>query len=344
LTQEEAEQSELLAVFHGLMRDRDGFLAFFEEASHLVDALGAVHLEADTRTQYLHTLKGSAAMMGVKVVAELCHRAEDELAVAGPDGMGITIARLKERWAVIRQTLEAVVGERGEGIVEIPARALEQLCDAIRDGASVDHILRRLTLFRCEPVERPLARLSQYARALAQRMGKGELSVVIETTDTRVDPRRFGGLWSSLVHLVRNAIDHGIEPAAERLVRGKLAEGRICLRAAQTARELVLEIEDDGRGIDWNRVRQLAAARGMAHHSERDLIDALLSNGFSTRCDVTALSGRGIGMSAVRQQVLDLGGTLSLRSETGSGTCWRMTFPLSIAQAEQHSSPALTSA
>jgi hypothetical protein len=121
------------------------------------------------------------------------------------------------------------------------------------------------------------------ARVLAQRLGRAELSVAIEAGGTRVDPRRFGGLCAPLVRVLRNAVDHGIELPAERLARGKSAQGRISLRASHTARELVLELEDDGRGVDWARVRELAESRGLPHQSANDLVLALLSDGFSTK-------------------------------------------------------------
>src|SRR5215471_4960444 len=105
LAREEAEQSELLAVFQGLTRDRDGFLAFFEEASRLVEELARGGLDEMTRLRHLHTLKGSAAMMGAKVVSELCHRAEDDLCIAG-GAVSETVRRLEERWATIKQTVE----------------------------------------------------------------------------------------------------------------------------------------------------------------------------------------------------------------------------------------------
>jgi two-component system chemotaxis sensor kinase CheA len=338
--QEEAEQSELLAAFQGLTRDRDGFIAFFNEANHLVEELAAGRLDDVTQSRHLHTLKGNAAMMGAKVIAELCHRAEDELAMDGISGLEETMRRLEQRWATLRQTIEMVAGERAKGMLEIPSSAIERLTSEVCEGAAPDHVVRQLMAFRLESVERPLARLAQYARALAQRMDKGELAVFVDAADVRVDPRRFGGLWSALVHLVRNAIDHGFERSEERLSRGKKAGGQLTLRAAQAGADLALEVEDDGKGIDWTRVRALAAARRLPHETESDLIQAILSDGFSTRSTVMGVSGRGVGMSAVAHQVHALGGTLSVQSVVGRGTCWRMVVPLSRPNGMRAAAPA----
>ena len=329
LTQEESEQSELLALFQGLLRDREGFVGFFDEARHLVDELARGNLDEATRTRHLHTLKGTAAMNGAKVIADLCHRAEDELSFDGPAGVATTIGRLKDRWAAVQQALQVMMDDRSQGTIEISARAFDQVCEDLRSGIPVEQLVWRLKASTFEPVGRPLTRLSQYGRALAQQMGKGDVSILIQAGDVRVDPRRFRGLWSSLVHVVRNAIDHGLEPPADRLARGKNAQGQVFLRAFESSNDLVLEIEDDGRGIDWGRVGQLASARGLRHVTEADLVRAVLSGGFSTRSTVSLTSGRGVGMTAVNHQVLELGGALSVHSQDGVGTCWRISIPLS---------------
>ena len=193
--------------------------------------------------------------------------------------------------------------------------------------------------FRFEPVALPLARLANYATLLAQRMGRAEARTFIETNDMRVDPRRFAGLWAALVHVIRNAVDHGIELPVERLEQGKEARGCIWLRASNTASEFTLEIEDDGRGIDWARVRQIAQSRSLPHESENDLVLALLSDGFSTKSSVSAISGRGVGMAAVHAEVVELGGRISVSSKEGAGSCWRMVFPIASSHRGLHVIP-----
>jgi chemotaxis protein histidine kinase CheA len=344
MAQEEAEQSELLAVFQGLARDRAGFLSSFEEADHLVQQIQRGDDDLVTRKRHLHTLKGNAGMMGAKVVASLCHRAEDELASDGGHYDEI-IGLLGQRWAAVRQTLEMVLGSRGTEVVEVPVATLADLCRSIEAGASGSEIRHRLTMLSFEPVERPLARLGQYARALAERLGKPGLSVNIETDGARVDPHQMGNLWAALVHVVRNAVDHGVEPPEERAGRGKASRGQMILRARQVGHVLSVEIEDDGRGIDWQRVGEVAASRGLPHEGESELLAALLSDGFSTRKSVTDTSGRGVGMSALMSELRGLGGTLSVTTALNRGTTWRITVPLGVptvevAPASVHPTPA----
>ena len=326
LEQEEAEQSEILALCEGLTRDRAGFLTFFEEADRLVREITEGSVDPAVRKRHLHTLKGNAAMMGVNVVADLCHRTEE--LVLGASSIEGGMGQLQQRWSAIQRTMEPMLGDRGKDIVEIPSSALKQLCQEIDRGLSRTEIQQRLRHFTFEPIDRPLARLTRHAKALADRLGKPNLAVAVESDDLWVDPRRFGNLWAALVHVVRNAVDHGIEPPAERIGQGKPPEGRMKLRASHTAGELTIEIEDDGRGIDWERVTELAAERGLPLASEADLVRALLSDEFSTRKTVTATSGRGIGLSAVYHEVESLGGGVSIESQSGGGTCCRMTLPL----------------
>jgi len=326
LAQEEAEQTELLAMFKGLTGDREGFLTFFEETTRMVGELVHGDLDGCTRARHLHTLKGTAAMHEAQLIAEICHRAENELEV-NPEGIGAVIARLQQRWADIQRMLEAFLDEQIKGRVEVSQRALAQLLDDIHGGLSSEEIARRLAALALEPIERPLTRLSRYGSKLAARLGKGELSVAVEAAGVRVDRKRFRPLWSALVHLVRNAIDHGIEPVAERRSCGKSAGGRIVLRASDSEHGWVLEIEDDGRGIDWARIRAIARARGLCHDTDADLARIVLEQGLSTRSGVTATSGRGVGVAAVNDVVKGLGGVLSVSSREGAGTCWRLTFP-----------------
>src|SRR5262249_36278526 len=142
----------------------------------------------------------------------------------------------------------------------------------------------------------------------------------IDALDARVDSRCVRRLWPALVHLVRNAVDHGIEPPGERAAGRKVSHGRLDLRATSDRDSFVIEVEDVGRGLAWDRVRTLAVERGLPHEGQDALVQALLHPGFTTRAKVTPTSGRGTGMSAVDERVAALGGRLTVRSARGAGT------------------------
>lgn len=153
-------------------------------------------------------------------------------------------------------------------------------------------ILEELERLRWEPVSRILERMAQQARGLAFRLGKGAIDVRVEADDLRLDPTRWDPLWSALIHVLRNAVDHGLEPAVERAALGKSERGCVGLKAQRSAQNCRLVLSDDGRGVDWPQVRSLCLSRKLPADSRRDLVDALLSHGFSTRPEVTEMSGR----------------------------------------------------
>jgi two-component system chemotaxis sensor kinase CheA len=343
--QEEAEQREMLSLFQALMRDREGYLQFTEEARAIVDQLATGSPDATTALRHLHNLKGSSAMMGARFIADLCHQAENLIQEGGIEAAREALSRLGERWAAVVQSLSSVLDDSGTARVEVSVADLEHLAEEVRGGASPERIVARLSAWSREPIGKPLQRLSDYARALAARLDKGDIRVrvdAIDTLDARVDSRCMRRLWPALVHLVRNAVDHGIEPAAERTAGHKAPHGRLDLRATSDHDSFVIEVEDDGRGIDWDRVRTLAVEQGLPHEGQDQLAQALLHPGFTTRAEVTPTSGRGVGMSAVDERVAALGGRLSVRSARGAGTCWRVTLPLSaVAPAGR---PAATAA
>jgi HPt (histidine-containing phosphotransfer) domain-containing protein len=326
LTQEEAEHREQFALFQALTRDRVGYLAFAEETSQCIERLCAGAFDFQTSRRLLHKLKGNAAVIGANVIADLCHRAEAELEQEQTIAPRATFD-LRRHWLVITQALATFVDEHDRPAVEIQRDEIVRLVQEIRQGAPPDVLVARLASWEREPVDKPLGRLGDYARSLAQRLGKPAPAVTISAAAVRVDRQRWAGLWSALAQLVRNAIDHGIEPAAERAAAAKSAAGRLQLRAIAARQDLVVEIEDDGRGIDWSRVAQIARQRGLPCEGEADLVDALLSPGFSTRGSASMTSGRGVGLAVVKSEVAALGGRITVTSRPGQGCCWSLTFP-----------------
>jgi two-component system chemotaxis sensor kinase CheA len=153
------------------------------------------------------------------------------------------------------------------------------------------------------------------------------LDVEIEANGVRLDPERWAPLWSALIHIVRNAVDHGLENPEERLRLGKSERGRLRFLARHEGKGYRLDIVDDGRGIDWNNVQRLCEAQARPVQSRQQLVQALLSPGFSTRGEVTETSGRGWGLAAVDSVVRELGGTLDVDTELAGGTRWTLTFP-----------------
>lgn len=322
----EAERAEVLAVFESLMKDRPGFLSFVAESTRQLADVRRADLVVQKRL--IHTLKGNCHLVGLSVVAALCEAVEAEMAETGDGPSPAALASLEDRWNDITQTLQRFLGERGRDVVEVDARELERLEEEVRGGAPAARIRDLLASWKLEPADRSLARLASHARALASRFGKGDVSVVTDGGGVRLSTEQWGSFWSAMVHIVRNAVDHGFESPGERARAGKPARPHLRLTVAAAERTLRVEVEDDGAGIDWSVVEQKAKSRGLPHETEQDLMRAIFAPDFTTRSEATSLSGRGIGLSAVLSEVERRGGSLSVQSRRGGGTCFRFTFPL----------------
>jgi two-component system chemotaxis sensor kinase CheA len=324
---QESEQAEVMAMFQGFTADRTGFLSFFEEATRMLAALREGSADLATRKRLYHTIKGNAGLAGFGAVAQLCHDAEDKLAEGDAAGVEDVLAMLSARWTALQTTLADLMRERGRDVIDVHARELDEVLKAVR-GVVPAAVWDRMADWRLEPAERPLTRLAEYARSLAERLGRGDLEVVIEDNGLRLDPQHWSGLWSELVHVIRNAVDHGLERAEDRSATQKPARPRLRLATKAVSDHLIIEIEDDGRGIDWDAVRRAASAKGLPTETTEDLTNALLCASVTTRDVMTTTSGRGIGLAAVRQRVEALGGHIKLATVLGQGTLFQLTFPL----------------
>ncbi len=173
-------------------------------------------------------------------------------------------------------------------------------------------------------------------RSVRQASRSSEKQVVLEClgVETLMDSDVINDLVDPLMHMLRNAVDHGIEDEAERIRAGKNPEGRIRLEFQREGNRILVRCSDDGAGLDWARIREVAASRNLVREgqvlTEAELCQLILRPNFSTRPAATQLSGRGIGLDAVRSNIARLGGSLSVRSETGKGCRFEMRLPLTL--------------
>ncbi|MEV0897306.1 chemotaxis protein CheA [Actinoplanes sp. NPDC049802] len=189
---------------------------------------------------------------------------------------------------------------------------------------------------RMLPLSVAFGRFPRLVRDLSRRLGK-TIELVTEGEDTMADKDVIEALGDPLVHLVRNSLDHGIEPSAERLAAGKPPTARLTLAAVADGDAVIVEVSDDGRGVDPDRVKRKAYEKGLISEeeletlSDGEAVDLVFRPGFSTVDQVSDLSGRGVGMDAVRASVEKLGGAVTMRSKLGEGTSTRLRLPLSMA-------------
>jgi len=189
---------------------------------------------------------------------------------------------------------------------------------------------------RMMPVSILFQRFPRSVRNFARELNK-KVDLVVEGEDTRIDKRAIEELSDPLTHMLRNAIDHGIESAEERVKAGKSDTGTIRLRAFHDRDKVILEVADDGRGIHRDSVKMKAVQRGLLTHEraadlrDHEVYDLLFLPGFSTADLITELSGRGVGMDVVKRNVDGLNGSMEIKSEPGTGTTVRISLPRTLA-------------
>jgi two-component system chemotaxis sensor kinase CheA len=216
-----------------------------------------------------------------------------------------------------------MVGGR-RAAIEVDVEEHEAL-EAEASKFSVD-LQRRIRALKLEPTRRRFEHFGEQARRIAKRLDKS-VDIAIEDAGLRVDPKVWAQFWSTLVHAIRNAVDHGIEHPVERAALGKPECGLVTLRSSTCDGRFVIEVEDDGRGVDWEGVRRAAERAGACAVTSDDLEAALFRDGLSTATELTDVSGRGIGMGALLASANALGGEVSVSSERGLFTRIRVSFP-----------------
>jgi len=329
----ELERSEGMALFERVLADRTGFEDFFEEASNIVDVVANQRsTDPTTVKRLIHTLKGNAGLYGLNSVARQCHELEDFIASEGALPPATMYADLKARWARLATDMATLLGKRSRTL-EIDDEQYAALEAAARTGESGPALLRRVRGLKLEATAKRLQHFQEQAKRIAERLDKGDIRVDIEDHGVRVDHSRWAGFWGTFVHAVRNAVDHGVETPEARLNAGKTAQAAIALRTYQDKDQLVVEIADNGGGIDWARVAERAAAAGLRNETALDLERALFVDGITTAASVTDVSGRGVGMGALLQATQALGGELRIQSKLREGTTLRFTFPGAAGRA-----------
>jgi len=203
----------------------------------------------------------------------------------------------------------------------------------------LDELHKCVLKIRMVPVEQLFRRLPRIVRDIAKLCGK-DVALEVSGEHTDLDKSILDALSEPLTHLVRNAVDHGIEPANERVSGGKPARGTIYLDAYHQGTQVVIEVRDDGRGIDLERVRQHAVRSGLiqaedaARLGDQDVMNLIFEPGFSTAAEVTEVSGRGVGMDVVRTVLDRLKGTVHVTSTPGKGTSIQLRVPLTLASIQ----------
>lgn len=272
----------------------------------------------------------------------------------------LALVELREEWnrsaAASRRALREVVQEGGnesravrelERMVERETerlgalgRLLERLNSSSRDldrlGTVVSEMEAAIRGVRLLPLSTVFGVFPRAVRDLSRSSGK-PVRLVVEGGDTHADKRILEALKDPLMHLIRNSIDHGLEAPPERAATGKNATATLRLRGYQTSQQVIVEVEDDGKGLDTESIRRSALRKGLKTDAElaalsvREVHELIFASGFSTRSQVSELSGRGVGLDIVRSNVQKMRGTVEVESRPGKGCLFRLALPVTLA-------------
>ncbi len=329
----EVQQRELLAVFQKFSTDRSGFLQFFHDAKEIIQRIYHRNAQGNRDVDFreVHTLKGNASQFGMISVAEVCHQIETELSEAGRPLVNEERLQLKLAWEEASESLKDFIKDENVNQLVVGQTEYQRLLKLLRATRGAEHFAEQLESWSLESTVVPFRRLGEQVQALTQRLGKGDIEVVILDHGVRLDAEYLREFWMNTTHLVRNTADHAIESPEERLKLGK-GKPKITFESKLQGPNVVLTFTDDGCGIRWSKISDIAKRKGLPSASKKDLVMALFADGVSTSDEVSAISGRGVGMSALLSSVTSLGGNIDIASEIGKGTCISITLPCKAAE------------
>jgi two-component system chemotaxis sensor kinase CheA len=252
---------------------------------------------------------------------------------AGPQTIRVTVDVLEELMTLVgelvltRNQLLQLSRAQGTTAFSAPLQRLSHITSDLQEGVMKT---------RMQPIGNAWNKLPRLVRDLAQETGK-KIVLEMRGQDTELDRQVLELMRDPLTHMVRNSADHGLETPDERRAAGKPETGRIMLNAFHEGGHILIEVSDDGRGLHVGKIREKALSKGLATEAELALMSEtqirafIFRAGFSTAAAVTAISGRGVGMDVVRSNIERIGGTIELVSTFGSGSCFTIKIPLTLA-------------
>jgi len=303
-----------------------------------MDAGAITDDEFEALLDQLHGEGQGPGSAGAEPAAEAPPRVE--MLAAVPQAAAVTESSVRVDTAALDGMMNLV------GELVLVRNRLKRLCARADQGpqaravGELDHITRSLQTavmrVRMQPIRRVFSRFPRLAREVARGVGK-LVEVELIGEETGLDKSLVEALADPLVHMVRNSVDHGIELPVQRVAAGKPASGRLRLSAQQAGDQILITVEDDGAGMDPERLRVKAVEKGLlaaadaARLSAQECLQLIFLPGFSTKDRVSELSGRGVGMDVVKSAITALGGTVQIESRPGFGSSIRLRVPLTLA-------------
>lgn len=347
--QKEAEKEKANSQFIlKVVKQKKSFQTYFSESNRIFKeflestklAPGLWNLDLVFRN--LHTLKGGAASFSVKNVSEMAHQLENQILQLQnePDEFNredwdsneqIFIQEFKNFQSEAQELLGSSGAQSQLEKVELPKTQLIQIIDLLSFWSKTKSFSESLkNEYLTEPIQESFESYEYLIQSTADQLGKKILPLHFSTPQFRWSPEPYKAFLSSLVHVFRNAIDHGLETPEVRLSSGKSEFGKIEIQSQIYLNTIELVISDDGNGISKERIEMKMIEKGISpqNMSEKQILMQIFEPQFSTQDQVTNLSGRGVGLDAVKHEVEKLGGSIDIETSPGSGTRFIFKLPL----------------
>ena len=341
------EQEAYVNMILKLVNNKKQFASYIEEFKSLVqDMAGFINADGsgynnDGILICLHSIKGGAGLFSIHTIQDKSHHYENEvieMKEKTDEEKAAFVPRLKEMIQDLNDSFQLFLMESKDFLgnvidgqnqmVEVNKVLVDKFNSALSEKNDAELLKLYHDYFIKEPIIGHFAAYSELVKEVSERLGKYVSPVVFEGGDTRIEYSKHKELFNVLVHAFRNSVDHGIETEAERVEAGKPAEGKIVVKFKQDESNLSIEISDDGRGIDPNKIREKLKELGIkSDEDDSKVIYHIFDSEFSTSEGVTEISGRGVGMSAIKDAIEKVGGEIIIDSQVGKGTVFKFNVP-----------------
>lgn len=309
--------------------DSEQFLSAFK-----VDEIGKVVIQKINIPKTIYEKENEEELTDVPQIGELKKSTSNTLRIDIDklDSLGRAVGELITNRAKFEKILDYV--RSGESLTFIGQKLEETSAELFRISDELQSIIMQLRMI---PVNVIFNKFPRVVRDIASRLNKN-IDFIVTGGDTEIDKKVIEEIQDPITHLIRNAIDHGIESKEERLAKGKPPRGRITLSAFQEGSHIIIEVSDDGGGINYEKIakkiKKLYPDLNIENLTQAELIDYLFKPGFTTKDEITTLSGRGVGLDVVKEQVSKLRGRIDVTSEKDIGTSIKIILPLTLTILE----------
>lgn len=336
------EKDAYVSMILKLIKNRSDFFNFIDESKEMLNILiskaqqnKATHADAMI---VFHTMNGTFATFHVSHISLFARQTEQLITESTPNKLiDIIIDRSQLLLGLIEDLLEELAQTLGmsDNVKEVKVQDLiefKQLLDKQNNPILIENFTER---FEYVSMNESMQKYVELVEKISERINKPMKPIIIKNGDYKVDQQKYQEFFNSLVHLFRNCMDHGIEDSMKREELQKDYEGQILIEAEKIIsgdeKYLQLKIQDDGGGLDTDKIRQKMIDKGVnqaANYSDKQLFECIFLPDFSTKDEVTELSGRGIGMSAIKDSLDKIGGKLEIESKKGKGSAFTFLLPL----------------